>query len=217
MHKGVWQLSCVALFPSPSVEIPQAFANAISPPPKSPQRSLLFASPAGSRSLRASTFNSKFEIANIDLLLNTIYSVVVEPVMNNPLRHTTMGLGTSRNLETWKLIWVEHLSVCNYIASGNCLICMYGYYSQSKAGHLNLLPNLLAFHLGHHHQMMLKPSQQAKLACKSTCNLPFGPSSSFIISTKSSFLLPTTSSTSIDTFTINKKQVFKMEMLVLAI
>lgn len=49
-------------------------------------------------------FNSKLEIANIDLLLNTVYSVVVEPVMNNPLRHTTMGLGTSRNYETWKLI-----------------------------------------------------------------------------------------------------------------
>lgn len=87
-----------------SLEIPWAFANAISPPPKCPQRSLLFASPAGSQSLRTSMFNSKFEIANIDLLLNTIYSVVVEPVMNNPLRHTTMGLGTSRNYETWKLI-----------------------------------------------------------------------------------------------------------------
>lgn len=116
-------------------------------------------------------FNSKLEIANIDLLLNTIYSVVVEPVMNNPLRHTTMGLGTSRNYEAWKLIWAEHLSVCNYIASGNCLICMYGYYFQSKVeGHLNLLPNILAFHAGYHHQMTLKPSQQAKLVCRSTYN-----------------------------------------------
>lgn len=74
-----------------SLEIPQAFANAISPPPKSPQKSPPFASPAGSRSLRASMFNSKLETANIDLLLNTIYSVVVEPVMNNPLSTPPWG------------------------------------------------------------------------------------------------------------------------------
>lgn len=160
-------------------------------------------------------FNSKLKIANIDLLLNTIYSVVVEPVMNNPLRHTTIGLGTSRNYEIWKLIWVEHLSVCNYIASGNCLICMYGYYSQSKAeGHLNLLPNLLEFHLGYHHQMTLKPSQQAKLACRSTYNLLSGHLAKFQFYNKHKIQLPCfypKLSLSIDTLAINKKQVFKVE------
>lgn len=170
MDKRVQLLPFVALFPSP----PWAFtANAISSSFKSPQRSLLLQYLQEANPLAASTFNHKLEIASTGLLLNTISSVVVEPVMNNPLRHTTTGLGTWRNYETWKLIWVEHLSACNYLASENSLICMYGYYSQSKAeGHLNLFPKLLAFHAGYHHEMTLNPSQQAKLAFRSICNLP---------------------------------------------
>lgn len=89
---------------------------------------------------------------------------------------------------------------------------MYGYYSQSKAeGDLNLLPNLLAFHLGYHHQVMLK---QAELACRSTYNLPSGHLAKFQFCNKHKIQLPCfyhKLSLSIDTLAINKKQVFKME------
>lgn len=68
---------------------------------------------------------------------------------------------------------------------------MHGYYSQSKVeGHLNLFPNILAFHLGYHHQMTLKPSQQAKPACRSTYNLPSGHLAKFQFCYKHKIHLP---------------------------